>query len=71
MIKTVKGLKIDDLFEHEGNVFKVTYFPTRNMVCACAASRMESQKYNIYWMVCRPSGRNVISGSRLSEIKSS
>jgi len=34
MIRSVKGLNIDDLFNYEGNVFKVTNFPTRSMVCA-------------------------------------
>jgi hypothetical protein len=33
-IKTVKGLKLNDLVLYEGNIFKVKYFPTRNMVCA-------------------------------------
>lgn len=34
MIKSVKGLSIGDLFDHEGNTFEVTSFPTRSMVCA-------------------------------------
>ena len=33
MIKTVKRLKVGDLFFHEGNLFTVTSFPTRAMVC--------------------------------------
>ena len=34
MIKSVYGLKLNDVFLHQGNLFKVKYFPTRNMVCA-------------------------------------
>jgi hypothetical protein len=33
MITTVLGLSIGDLFLHEGHIFKVTKFPTRDMVC--------------------------------------
>ena len=32
-INTVKGLKIGELFLHDGNLFKVTKFPTRSIVC--------------------------------------
>lgn len=31
-IKTVKGLRVGDLFFHEGNLFEVDSFPTRSMV---------------------------------------
>lgn len=34
MIKSVKGLKIGGTIEYEGNLFTITKFPTRNMVCA-------------------------------------
>ena len=33
MINSVYGIKRDDLFLNEGNLFKITDFPTRNMVC--------------------------------------
>ena len=31
-IKTVKGLRVGDLFFYEGNLFEVDSFPTRSMV---------------------------------------
>jgi hypothetical protein len=33
-IKSVKGLHLNDLVMYEGNIYKVTQFPTRSMVCA-------------------------------------
>ncbi len=32
-INTVNGLRIGELFLHDGNMFKVTSFPSRSMVC--------------------------------------
>lgn len=32
-ISKVGPWSIGDLFEHDGNVFKITSFPTRSMVC--------------------------------------
>jgi hypothetical protein len=33
MIKSVYGFALGCFFEYDGNLFEVTSFPTRNMVC--------------------------------------
>lgn len=43
MIKSVKSMKIGDTIEHEGDLYIITKFPTRSMLCA-DAKKLTSRK---------------------------
>lgn len=49
-IKTVNGLRLNDLVMFEGNLFKVTYFPTRDMVCGALVHEITGSAPNNFKM---------------------